>query len=347
MFRWVPRLKKKLESQVKPHESESELGASDSSEMKASDPTKRSRLGLQGPWGLGFVPYFLSAVLFLSGFFVVFAPFPLLALFFKKGRKWAWGAAITNGGWVFLAGGKVSLLLYGLFVAGVALILAELLCIKKMTLEKATLGTLLGLLGMVGIFLLGESWIHHVYPWVELQTQVHRWVEGLDASFSANPGWLGLLTSPDVEVEELKKSLMLEVPSVLAIFSLILVWSNLVLIIRANPSRLREKLGLEPSFFRKWKAPEGLVWPTIGTGFFLVFNMGWVSVVSLNFFKFMMAIYFLQGLSILTYYFDAWRVRGWFRMLGFSVAVFFMTLVVLALGFFDLWVDFRGRFKQV
>jgi uncharacterized protein YybS (DUF2232 family) len=71
-----------------------------------------------------------------------------------------------------------------------------------------------------------------------------------------------------------------------------------------------------------------------------------VSDVSLNVFKFLMAIYALQGLSILAFAFDAWRVRGGFRALIYLLAVFFMMPLLLSLGFFDLWFDFRGKFRQ-
>jgi uncharacterized protein YybS (DUF2232 family) len=59
-----------------------------------------------------------------------------------------------------------------------------------------------------------------------------------------------------------------------------------------------------------------------------------------------MAIYAIQGLSILSFFFDVWRLKGVFRALGFVIGVVLMMPLVLSLGFFDLWFDFRSKFRQ-
>jgi uncharacterized protein YybS (DUF2232 family) len=152
------------------------------------------------------------------------------------------------------------------------------------------------------------------------------------------------MTEP--ELEEWKENLITEFPSAVAVFALVLVWTNLVVLLRLNPGGVREKLGLEPAFFRKWRAPEFLVWPTIASGFFLVFDAGLFSDIALNLFKFLMAIYAIQGLSILSFFFDVWKLKGMFRALGFLMGVVLMMPLVLSLGFFDLWFDFRSKFRQ-
>jgi hypothetical protein len=60
-----------------------------------------------------------------------------------------------------------------------------------------------------------------------------------------------------------------------------------------------------------------------------------------------MAVYAIQGLSILSFFFDVWNVRGVFRVLAFLAAIFIMMPLLLSLGFFDLWFDFRSKFRQV
>ena len=59
-----------------------------------------------------------------------------------------------------------------------------------------------------------------------------------------------------------------------------------------------------------------------------------------------MAIYALQGLSVLSFFFEAWNVRGLFRALIMVAGVLFMMPLVLSLGFFDLWFDFRSKIRQ-
>jgi hypothetical protein len=148
------------------------------------------------------------------------------------------------------------------------------------------------------------------------------------------------------DLEEWKQGVIVEFPSAIAVFSLFLVWANLVTLLRVNPNGVREKLGLDAGYLRRWKAPEWLVWPTILTGAFLLFDAGRISDVSLNVFRFLMAVYALQGLSILSFFFDAWNVRGIFRTAGYLAAVFLMMPLLLSLGFFDLWFDFRSKVRQ-
>ena len=148
------------------------------------------------------------------------------------------------------------------------------------------------------------------------------------------------------ELDQWKQDLLVEFPSAVGVFALVLVWVNTFILLRANPRGIREHLGLNASYMRLWKAPEWLIWPTILTGFFLLVEWGRASDVSLNIFKFLMAIYTIQGLSILSFFFDLWNVRGVFRIVGFVVGVFLMMPLVLSLGFFDLWFDFRAKFRQ-
>ena len=286
------------------------------------------------------VPFFLSAFFFLSGLLTVFAPLPLLFLYFRKGRGWAWAAIVTNAAIVAIAGGSMSLAFYAVFGAIVSIILPEVL-IARQSLEKSVVTTLAAMAVCMGLLLAGYAQFFHVNPFEQLNSVVTSFVNYVGQNLPAGSG----LSTPD-DLEEWKKGFFVEFPSAVAIFSLVVVWANMVLVLRANPNGIREKLKLDPQFLKKWKAPEFLVWPTIVAGFFLVFQVGVVSDISLNIFKFLMAIYVLQGLSILGFLFDIWGIKGIFRMVGFSAAVFLMLPLVLSLGFVDLWFDFRSKFRH-
>ncbi|MGK5089113.1 DUF2232 domain-containing protein [Bdellovibrionota bacterium FG-2] len=290
------------------------------------------------------VPFVLSALFFLSAFFSLFAPLPILFVFFRSGRKWAWGVALVNASLVALLAGWVSFFLYIIFVLTLAMAMAECLS-RKLSIEKAVGGSLLALL-IVAVLAVGAySGLHHVKPWVEIQHQASVLVELVtDSIMKGGAGDSALLGVGDKE--EWKASLLVEFPSALAVFSLILAWINLVALLRFNPGGLRESLGITPDFFKRWKAPEFLIWPTIVCGALLLLKLGWFSDVAINVFKFLMAIYALHGLSILSFLLDIWSVKGPLRALAVAVAVFLMMPLLLSLGFFDLWFDFRGKFRQ-
>jgi hypothetical protein len=289
------------------------------------------------PVWLRVVPFFISAVFFLSGVFAIFAPVPLLFLNLRSGRGWALAAVLTNCVLVFAAGGVVSLCAYAVFVAILALSLAEFLRAKN-SVEMSAGMTLLSMLLLASMMVAWFSHIHHVNPWVTLREHVASAVDYLSQNVPQGT------FNDAAEVDDWKQSVLVEFPSAIAVFALVMVWVSLVSALRGNPGGLREKLGIDISFFKKWRSPSWLVWPTILTGFFLIVDAGRVSDVSLNVFKFLMAIYTIHGLSILSFFFDLWNVRGFFRAVGFLISIFVMMPLLLSLGFFDLWFDFRAKF---
>jgi hypothetical protein len=288
------------------------------------------------------VPFVLSAFLFLSGVFAVFAPLPILLLAMRSRRRWAWFAALTNAAMVDAAGGWVSLAFYSVFVLSLALAMPEFLR-RRWSLEKTAGFTLLTMVATGAAIVLAYSLVRQVNPVIELRALVSQGVDTLAQSLSSETrsNWLG-----GTEPDEWKRNFLIELPSALGVLSLVLVWANLVILLRLNPNGLRERLGLDPGFFRKWKAPELLLWPTIACGFLLVWDTGWPSHIALNAFKFFMAIYAIQGLSILSFLFDVWNVGGKLRTVGFALAIFLMMPLVLSIGFFDLWFDFRAKLRQ-
>ncbi len=297
------------------------------------------------PFWLKVVPFFLSAALFFSGFFSVFAPLPLLVVASRSRRGWAWIAVLTNAALVWSLAGPFSSSLYGVLIGVLALSLPEFLK-ARLSLSKTVGLTLLSVLLAGAAALSVYSWVHHFNPLIELRTQVDANLKSLVDSLGpeARSSWFG--TEEDASFDDIRKSVMTELPSALGIVVLALVWTNLLLLLRLNPGRIRERVGVEVGFFRGWKAPEWLVWPTILSGVLLIFDVGPVSVVALNVFKFLMAVYALQGLSILGYFFDVWKVRGFFRSVGYVVSLLVMLPLLLSLGFFDLWFDFRSKLRQ-
>jgi hypothetical protein len=291
------------------------------------------------PWWVRIVPFFLSAFFFLSALFAVFAPLPLLLLRFRSGRAWMWGAILTNSAIVGLAAGRISLAIYGVFVVALVLAMGGFIASRR-SLERTAVLTLL-MMALCGGLLVGwYSHLHHINPVQEVRQEISATVDYLQQSVSQG----NVMNSADMD--EWKQNLLLEFPSALAVFALVMIWTNLATLLRVNPGGIRERMGLDASFFKKWKSPDWLVWPTIVTGFFLIVDVGKVSSVSINVFRFLMAVYAIQGLSILSFIFDVWNVRGFFRALGFLAAIFLMMPLLLSLGFFDLWFDFRSKFRQ-
>lgn len=285
-------------------------------------------------------PFFTSAIFFMSGIFAIFAPIPLVILNLRAGRLLGWLVVLTNLGLVYFAGGSASLAIYGIFVAVLSVVLAEFLRARK-SIDFSAGMTLVFMTLMAGLMIFWFSHVHQVNPWMEAKREISAAVDLLVKN--APPG---SLSSAGTDVGDWKQGLITEFPSAIAVFALVMVWTSLVAVLRFNPSGIVQKLGLDSNYANRWRSPEWLVWPTIAAGFFLVVDAGPVSDVAQNIFKFLMAVYTIHGLSILSFFFDLWSVRGPFRAVGYLISIFVMMPLLLSLGFFDLWFNFRAKFQQ-
>lgn len=302
----------------------------------------------------------LSLFLFFSGLFAIFSSIPILVLFFKRGRAYAYlASAFILLLVVFISRDPLSIAGYCVFGVIHGLCLSECLDRKK-TLEKSALLTLLSMMAVLLQLGLVYSMIYHQSLVREVTLQISSFIDyfvkvilSRDSSLSA----IGItdalpidVTRPEI-VEEWKKNLLLEFPSGIAMVMLIAIWFNLLAFFRFVPASIQGKIGFNEDSLRIWKAPDFLVWPTLFFGFLVVIPVSfpWVSVVSgiaVGFFKFFMAIYAIQGFSILGFLLNHWKIRSGFRWACFLATFLFMMPLVLSFGFFDLWFDFRSRFRQ-
>lgn len=290
-------------------------------------------------------PFFLSAVFFFSGIFAIFAPLPLVTKGLQSRRIWAWLAIASNSAAVAFLVGPASMAFYLATVGTIGLVLPEVLK-RKSSLTGAVAVTLAAMLAVSGLGLGAYGLIRKVDPIAGFHAQVTESLKTVvdDLSPEARSEWFGV--EKDAGFDEIRQAVLIQLPSALAIIALLWVWVSLVLALRLNPGSIRERMGVDPGYFRRWKAPEILVWPTLLSAALVLFDLGPASVAGLNLLKFLLAIYAIQGLSILSFFFDVWGIRGLFRSLGYSLAVFLVLPLLLGLGFFDLWFDFRAKLRQ-
>lgn len=94
---------------------------------------------------------------------------------------------------------------------------------------------------------------------------------------------------------------------------------------------------------RLWRTPDALIWVLIASGFGIFIPSPAVAVLAKNVFLIVLACYFCQGLAIVSYYLDRFRLPRGIRVVGYVlIAVqYVIAALVLALGIFDLWGNFR------
>ena len=136
-------------------------------------------------------------------------------------------------------------------------------------------------------------------------------------------------------------------PGLLFVSLGLIVLINIIFLCRRFPAQRAQWLSIEN--FREWKAPEPLVWGLIACGFALFMpGLGVARTFTSNVLLVIGACYFIQGLAIIAYFFHKNNVPRFLRGVTYVLIAFeqIFTLMVVGLGLFDLWGDFRRLRKN-
>lgn len=134
-------------------------------------------------------------------------------------------------------------------------------------------------------------------------------------------------------------------PAMLLVGASLFIWLNIL-----AARHLFQKHGLHyPEFgdLTRWKAPEKMVWLLIGAGGMLLVDADAVKYTGLNLLIICLFVYLYAGLSVTGYFFKVKRVPVFFKVLFYVLIMIqqYLLLLVMALGLFDLWADFRKLIK--
>jgi len=134
-------------------------------------------------------------------------------------------------------------------------------------------------------------------------------------------------------------------PSIVVVATLFLVWTNLLL----ARFLFQSKRLFYPDFGKlsQWKAPEPLVWAVIASGIMLLVGNSGITMIGINSLIIMMMIYFFQGIAIVSFYLEKKQFPRLLRIMLYGLIAMqqLLLLLVIAVGFFDTWIDFRRERK--
>ena len=277
---------------------------------------------------------------------LVVIPLPILFYRFKLGRSLGLLIlaavvliVISVVGWSSI--GAVAFL----FELGlVGLILPEVFEMN-LSVEK-TVGITTGAVLAAGAVMLAlYSLLSTATPWAVVSDYLEKSVEMAIAMYRE-------IDASEEKIEILVRSLegilylMLRIiPAIVVVITLFVVWSNLLL----ARSLLRSKELFCPDFgkLNQWKAPEHLIWVAIASGGLLLFAHPGIMMLGINGLIVIMMIYFFQGIAIVSFYFEKKQFPKVLRAILYGLIAMqqLLLLVVIAVGFFDVWFDFRRTGK--
>jgi hypothetical protein len=145
-----------------------------------------------------------------------------------------------------------------------------------------------------------------------------------------------LLAAGDTEREMLIEAVFQLLPALVMLTGGLTVIGNLVLLHGWTGA-------LQGVNLRRWRTPETLIWGLILAGFAMFVPVHWLALAARNAFVVLLACYFCQGVAIVDYYLDRFHLPRGIRVISYVLVAAqpLVTAMVLALGVFDLWGNFR------
>jgi len=299
-----------------------------------------------------FLALALTVFLFLSGISLppigaLLLPFvtqPVLLFGFKYGVGHGLGVALVATLLLAVFAGEELSLFYGIFaiLAGVLLGLIG----RLRTIEYLVVGAASAMF----VWAMGVAY-YFFGSWSALASDFRA---GLAQQFAAATRMQEQLGFPKDSLELVKERLpqlidmtLQLLPGLLFLTFAFIALINVISLRRRFPARRAEWFTIEN--FRDWKGPEPLVWGLIACGFSVFFPVpALVHAIAVNLLLIFGAFYFAQGLAVIAFFFHKNNVPRFLRGITYILIVFqqIFTLLVVGLGLFDLWGDFRRLGKD-
>lgn len=217
---------------------------------------------------------------------------------------------------------------------------------KRFSVEGVVLLPSLLLVGAIAFYFIYGGMQLSITPWQLVERHIQEAVELNIRLYSRLP-----LNAEEIQSIANSKPQMISLftmifPALCVIATVFSIWINLI-----AAGRLLRSRGILPSHLSalsEWSAPAWLVWIFIAAGAMSAVPAPPVRFLGINLLLAVSFIYFLQGLAIVSFFFQQRNISSFFRFLVyFLIAIQQMLMITIAtVGFFNLWVDFRKYLRK-
>ncbi len=217
---------------------------------------------------------------------------------------------------------------------------------KRFSVEGVVLLPSLLLVGAIAFYFIYGGMQLSITPWQLVEKHIQEAVELNIRLYSRLPLNVEEIQSITNSKPQMISLLTMIFPALCVIAAVFTVWINLL-----AAGRLLKSRGILPaplSALSEWSAPAWLVWIFIAAGGMSAVPMAPVRFSGVNLFLVASFIYFLQGLAIVSFFFQHRNISPFFRFLAyFLIAIQQMLMIAIAaVGLFNLWVDFRKYLRK-
>ena len=286
--------------------------------------------------------FLLAVYMPLIGFFCsVFIPLPILFYRAKLGRKT--GAIVPVAvavAMTVLAGGLSIDVMFFIALLLLGFVLCELFALNlsvEKTIAYAT-GTVLGT-SMLGLIvysnLINTGIVELISNYIGQNLKLTL---ALYEKMGVSEDSIVLL---EQSLDRIQYILVRIIPALAITSTLFVAWVNTII---AKPMLTNRQL-FYPDFgdLTRWQTPDYFVWGVIASGLLLLLPASGLKMIGFNGLFILLTVYFFQGIAIIAYYFEQKNVPRLFRILLYTLIALqqFLLLIVVGLGFFDTWLNFR------
>jgi len=233
------------------------------------------------------------------------------------------------------------------FLSGsLGLILSEVLR-KSYSIEKTVLHSIVIFLILCSVLLIYYSVTSGQLPWNLIEHHISESIQEnirLYSQLDVPSEHIGLIKD---NANQITTTLVSLFPALFLISASFTAWLNIL-----AGRVIFQKSGMwYPDFgdLAQWKIPDRMIWLLIISGSLLFVPLGVLKVIALNLLMIFLFIYMFQGLAIIGFFFKKKNVPIFFRILCYFLifAQQFLLLLVVGLGLFDVWVNFRKFNKNM
>ena len=232
------------------------------------------------------------------------------------------------------------------FILGAAGMLMAQRAGKHDSVERIIIYPSLLIAGAVCFYFIDDAVALSVHPWQLVKNYITLAVEENVRLYGQLP-----LKAEDINFikdnqETIIKGFIHIFPSLVVIFSVMTVWINLLI----GKNYLNRAGIVYPGLtsLAQWKMPEKMIWLFLASGLLLFVPEKTVNFFTFNVFLVICFLYFLQGLTIISFLFQLKNVPSFFRyFFYFLIAVQQILMIpVITIGLFDMWFDFRKLMQK-
>lgn len=247
---------------------------------------------------------------------------------------------------IILSAMHTALPVFAMAATGLAGILMAQTARKNYSIEIVVLLPVFVILGAIVFYFVYGGMQLSMGPWQLLEKHITEAVDlniQIYSRFPLNPEEINAIKNSKPIIIEFFTKIS---PAFCIIMTLFTIWINALM-----GNKLLHKRGVvlpTLSALSEWRAPNWLVWFFIAGGGLSFLSQTDIHFWGINILLVASSIYFLQGIAIVSFFFQSKDIPVFFRwFFYFLIAIQQIVMIAIAtVGFFDIWIDFRKYFRK-